>query len=345
MDMFTSPAKYADDHRRADYFTRLLDQIRSVPGVEAAGSVHFLPPQEQTSGSCFTRADEGQPVPSTSPDADFLVVSPGYFQAMGTPLISGRDFDMRDRFGTRSVIMVNQQFVRRFLTSRNPIGQSLNVCWTVKNPAQIVGVVADARQTELQTAPKPTIFVDNLQAPMYFANLVIRAKGDPTRMTRAIEAAIHRVDPDQALTHIETMDQVFSDSVAQPRLQLVLLSIFGGIAALLAMVGIYGVVAYSVAQRTREIGIRVALGAQQTDVRRMVLREGALLAIAGAGIGSIGALAVTRVLRTLLFETPTADPATLGFVVAVVVLVVLLATLVPARRAAQVDPVTALRYE
>ncbi len=345
MGMFTSPAKYSDDHKRADYFTRILEQIRDVPGVKAAGSVHFLPLEGATSGSCFTRSDEGQPVPSTSPDADFLVISPGYFQTMGTPLLSGRFFDARDRFGTRSVIMVNQQFVRRFLADRNPIGQRLNVCWTVKSPAEIVGVVADARQTELQTAPKPTIFVDNLQAPMYFANLVVRTTGDPMRMTRAVEAAIHRTDPDQPLTHIETMEQVFSESVAQPRLQLVLLVVFGGIAALLAIVGIYGVIAYSVAQRTREIGIRVALGAQQTDVGRMVLREGAVLAVTGALIGTAGALMAARLLRTLLFETAPADPATLGFVLAAVILVALLATLIPARRAAHVDPVTALRYE
>src|SRR5260370_28041944 len=147
--------------------------------------------------------------------------------------------------------MVNQSFVKRFLADRNPIGQKLNVCWTVQNPAEIVGVVADARQTELQTAPRPTIFVDNLQAPMFFAQFVVRATGDAARMAHVVEMAIHRVDPDQPLTHVQTMEQVFSDSVAEPRLQLVLLLVFGGMAALLATIGIYGLVAYSVAQRTR----------------------------------------------------------------------------------------------
>jgi putative ABC transport system permease protein len=243
MAMFTSPAKYADDRKRAGYFTRILENIAAVPGVEAAGSVHFLPLQERESSSCFSRADEPAPVPSSAPDADFLVVSPGYFQAMGTPLVSGRHFDMRDGFGTRSVIMVNQQFVKRFMAGRNPIGQKLNVCWTVKNPAAIVGVTSDARQAELQTAPRPTIFINNLQAPMYFAQLVARTTGDPARMGRAVAAAIHRADPDQPLTGIQTMDDVLSDSVAQPKLELVLLLVFGGIAALLAVVGIYGVVA------------------------------------------------------------------------------------------------------
>jgi putative ABC transport system permease protein len=289
MGMFASPAKYSDDGKRARYFASLLNEIRAVPGVREAGSTHFLPLEQRFSGSCFGRFGEPPPMPSAAPSADFLVISPGYFQTMRTPLVTGRRFDARDRFDSPSVIMVNQEFVRRFLSSPNPIGEKLNLCWTVRNPAEIVGVIGDARQTELQKAPKPTIFVNNFQAPMYFAQLVISTSGDPSEMTRAVEAAIHRVDPDQAVTHVQTMERVFSDSVAQPRLQLALLLVFGGIAALLALVGIYGVVAYSVAQRTREIGIRVALGAQRSDVGRMMLREGALLAAAGIGLGFAGA--------------------------------------------------------
>lgn len=345
MGMLTSPARYHDDRKRADYFANLLNEIRAVPGVQAAGSIHFLPLQERTSGSCFSLP--GEPLtPSTSPDAQYLVISPGYFESLKTPLVSGRAFSMRDRMGKPSVIMVNAQFVKRYLSHANPIGQKLNLCWTVQTPAEIVGVVADARQTELQTAPQPTIFLDNLQAPMYFAQWTIRTTfGDPSQMTRAIEAAIHRVDPDQALTDVQTMDKVFSDSLAQPRLQLVLLSIFGVIAGLLAIVGVYGVVSYSVAQRTREIGIRMALGARSSQVRRTVLAEGIVLAALGAGLGVAGALALTRLLRTMLFETPPADPLTFVCVSGIVFLVVLIATLAPAHRAAQMNPIVSLRYE
>ena len=344
MDMFTSPAKYLDNRKRAAYFANILTEIRNVPGVREAGSTHFLPLQERMSGSCFAKL--GDPPPGTgSPGANFLVVSPGYFRAMGTPLASGRHFDARDAFGAPHVIIVNREFAKRYFPDRDPLGQKLNVCWTVTNPVEIVGVVADARQTELQTAPQPTIFINNLQAPMFFAQLVVRAAGDPLEITRAVQAAVHRVDPDQALTHIDTMEHVFSDSVAQPRLELVLLAIFGSIAGLLAMIGIYGVVAYSAAQRTREMGIRMAVGAAPSDVRSLVLREGLILAAAGITIGLAGALALTRVLETLLFETTPTEPATLTIVSAGVLAIVLLATLLPANRAARVNPTVALRYE
>jgi putative ABC transport system permease protein len=343
MSIFTSPARYQDDRKRAQYFTDVLEEIRNVPGVEAAGSIHFLPLQGRTSGSCFSFP--GQPLNTSSPDAQFLVISPGYFETMRMPLIAGRPFSPRDAIGKPSTIIVNAEFVKRFLRGVDPIGQKLNLCWTIPTPAEVVGVVSDARQTELKTAPKPTIFVDNLQAPMYFAQLTIRTAGDPHDMVRAIEAAIHRVDPDQALTDIQTLKEVLSDSVAQPRLQLVLLLVFGGIAGLLAIVGVYGVISYSVAQRIREIGIRLALGAQAGEVRRYVLREGMILVIIGSAIGIVGAFAFTRVLRTMLFETPPGDPSTFASVAIGLLAVVLLSTLIPANRAARTNPMNSLRHE
>jgi putative ABC transport system permease protein len=345
LNVFTFAERYHDDRKRGDYFARILEAIRNVPGVAEAGSTHFLPLESRTSGSCFALADEPPPEPSRAPSANFLVVSPGYFETMRTPLLKGRLFDKRDAFGKPSVVLVNQQFVRQYLTGREPIGEKLNACWTVPNPVQIVGVVADARQTELQQAPKPTIFLANSQAPMYFAQFVVRTPGDPIRLRTAIEKAIHQIDPDQAVTSVKTLEQVYSDSVAQPRLEMILLGAFAGLAALLAIVGIYGVISYSVAQRRREIGIRMALGAQLGDVSWGVLKEGLLLGTVGGAIGLAAALAFTRLLQTLLFETKPNDVTTLLSAVLIAFVAVLAASTLPAYRAAQTDPVTALRYE
>jgi len=344
MEMFTSPAKYEDNQKRSRYVERVLDEVRGVQGVREAGSTHFLPLTGMVSGSCFAPSPGPEP-DTSSPNADFLVISPGYFRAMGTPMLSGRDFAARDRFGTPSVLVVNHAFAERFFAGQNPVGKKLNVCWTIPNPVEIVGVVADARQTELKEPPHPTVFLANPQAPMYFARLVVRVRNDPRQMAHAVQAAIHRVDPDQAVSNVQTMDDVFSDSVARPRFQLVLLLVFAGIAVLLATIGVYGVVSYSVSQRTQEIGIRVALGARSSDVSRLVLREGLLLGGLGVAVGLAAALACTRVLRSLLFEVTPTDPLTLGAVACLLLAVAVAATLWPARRATKVDPMVALRYE
>jgi putative ABC transport system permease protein len=344
LSMSTSPATYFDNQKRSRYLERVLDEVRRVPGVAAAGTIHFLPLTGATSGSCFASAPGPDP-DASSPSADFLIVSPGYFPAMGTPMLNGRDFGDRDRFGTPSVLIVNHAFAARYLAGENPIGKKLNVCWTVPNPVEIVGVVADARQTELKVAPEPTIFLANAQAPMYFARLVVRTHNDPRQLAHAVEAAIHRVDPEQAISDVQTMDEVFSDSVARPRFQLALLVIFAGIAVLLATIGVYGVVSYSVSQRTQEIGIRVALGACASDVSRLVLREGLLLGGLGVAVGLAAAVVSTRVLRSLLFEVTPTDPLTLGAVAGLLLAVAIAATLLPARRATRVDPMVALHYE
>lgn len=335
---------FEDDGRRSRYLEQMLARVRGVPGVEAAGSVHFLPLRGQISGSCFALGSE-KPVPSSSPDAQFLIISSGYLRAIGEPLLSGRDFNDRDRLGSPSVVLVNEAFARRFFPNRDPLGQQLNVCWTIPNPVRIVGVVANARQTDLKDAPEPTIFLPNAQAPMHFANLVVRTTGDPNQMVRSITAAIHRLDPNQALSKVQTMDDVLSDSIAHPRLQMILLLTFALMAVLLAAIGIYGVVSYSVLQRVQEIGIRVTLGARTTDVLRMVMAEGLLLAACGVIAGLIAAVFLTRLLSKLLFEVQPGDPVTLICITAILLFVAAIAIIIPARKAVRVDPVVALKYE
>jgi putative ABC transport system permease protein len=206
-------------------------------------------------------------------------------------------------------------------------------------------VVADSRQTKLKDAPAPAIYLANSQAPLGGATFVVRAAGDPQQVLGSVEVAIHRVDPDQPITDVRTMERVFSDSAADVRFQVALLVIFAGLAVALAMIGVYGVVSYSVGQRTQEIGVRMALGAAATSIARMVLREALLLAALAVVIGLAGAFALTRLIEALLYETTPTDPITLTAAAIAVLLVATLAALIPARRAMQVDPMVALRYE
>jgi predicted permease len=345
MHIWASPARYFDNLKRSQYFDRILAEIRNTPGVESAGSTHFLPLKEMISGSCFSPAEQPAPSPAESPSAQFLIISSGYFQTMRTSVLSGRDFDDRDRFESQPVAILNRAFVERFYSGKDVLGRRLRVCWTIEKPVEIVGVVADARHAQLQDAPEPTIFLSNSQAPMYFATLVVRAGGDPSQVARSAEAAVHHVDPDQAVSDIQTMDDVFSSSVSSPRFQAVLLLVFAGLAVALAMIGVYGIVSYSISQRTNEIGIRVALGARSADVFRLVLREALTLAAIALLLGLAGSLALSRVLQSLLFEVTPTDPITLASVCLVVLAVSTLAAFLPARRAMRIDPIAALRYE
>jgi len=345
MHIWTAPSRYADDLKRSQYFDHILSEIQNIPGVQSAGSTHFLPLTDRVSGSCFSPADQPAPTPAESPTSQFLIISAGYFPAMGTPIQTGRNFEDHDNFNSPRVAIVNHAFVNRYFPGQNILGKQLQVCWNFKEPVEVVGVVADARQAHVEDAPEPTIFLSNSQAPMYFATIVVRAAGDPDQMARSVEAAIHYVDPDQAVSDIKTMEAVFSDSVSSPRFQAILLLVFAGLAVTLAMIGVYGVVSYSVSERTNEIGIRVALGAASRDVVRLVLQEALILAGIAVCLGLVGSLALSRVLQTLLFEVTPTDPATLASVCCAILAVSALAAILPARRAMRVDPIVALRYE
>jgi predicted permease len=345
MHIWTSPSRYENNLKRSLYLDRILGEIRATAGVESAGSTHFLPLTQMTSGSCFSPANQPAPTPAESPSAQFLIISSGYFQTMGTSLLSGRDFDAHDNFNSQPVAIVNRAFVERFSDDQPILGRQFNVCWTLEKPVEIVGVVANARQAQLQDAPEPTIFLSNSQAPMYFATIVVRATGDPLQLARSAEEAIHRVDPDQAVSSVQTMESVFSDSVSSPRLQAVLLLVFAGLAVALAMIGVYGVVSYSVGQRFHELGIRVALGAASSDVFHLVLREVLALTLVALGLGLVISLALGRVLQSLLFEVTPSDPVTLVSVSCLVLAVSGFAASLPAHRATRVDPMVALRYE
>jgi putative ABC transport system permease protein len=330
---------------RARYLDGLVGAVRGVHGVEAAGFTHFLPLMDRVSGSCFALGAKLPERMADAPDAQFLVVSSQYFDAMRIPFIAGRDFNGHDTIEVPTSVIVNQAFVRKFFNGSNAMDQQVSVCWGVKNPGRVVGVVGDARQTRLKDDPKPTIFLANSQAGAYGVTLAIRAAADPNQVILPVEAAIHNYDPQQAISEVQTMDHVFSDSAADARFQLVLLLIFAGLAIVLAMIGVYGVVSYSVTQRTPEIGVRMAMGAGTSEIARMVLREALWLAALAVAIGLAGAFALTRAMQSVLYETAPTDPPTLAVAAVSVLAVVIVAALVPARRATHVDPLIALRYE
>ena len=345
MRMFFAPARYWDDHRRGRYLDDIVSRVRALPGVEAASSVNLLPMTGIVSGSGFWRLDRPEPAPGTQPTADFVIVSPQYFRAMGIPLLSGRDFDPHDTMSTEPAVVVNQAFAGKFFPAENPLGKRLGLNWNVRHGV-IVAVAANARQTSLAVEPQPTLFLAQAQGPMYFGSLVVRTRGEaPAALASAVEDAVHAVDPDQALSDVASMDQVVAQSVARPRLEAALLAVFAALALLLAVIGLYGVLAYSVTQRTREIGIRMALGADAAQLVRGVVRDGLELMLAGIVAGLAAALALTRLLESLLFDIKPTDPLTLAAVSALLLAVGLCASWLPARRAAAVDPVGSLRAE
>ncbi len=345
--MSLSPAgRYPNAQAVAGYFERIVSEVRSAPGVESASTIQFLA-MESESRSCFTPPTDG-PLPpvSVQPSAMFSVIGPDYFKTMGIPVERGREFDGHDGLGSPTVIVVNAAFAKKFYPGENVVGKKLMICWTsnLPNPAEIVGVAGDARHQSMADAPEPTIFVANLQAPT-FGNLIVRVKGDPAQIERAAVAAIHKVNPDQAVAKIRTLKEVVDDSVARPRFQSALMLVFAGVALLLASIGVYGVASYSVAQRTNEIGIRVAIGASRGDIAKLILREGALMCGIGAIAGLAAALGLTRFLASLLYEISPSDPSTLATVCGVLIASAAIAIALPVRRATRVDPMTALRYE
>ncbi|HEX4170691.1 MAG TPA: ABC transporter permease [Bryobacteraceae bacterium] len=344
MQMFFGTARYENNNKRSRYLSDILDRVRAIPGVEAASSAHFLPMTGMVSGSGFTRADRPTPAPGTQPEADFLVVSPQYFSVMGIPLLAGRDFASQDTLGKEPAVIVNEAFAKRFFPGEDPLGKKLNLDWNIPDGV-IIGVTASARQTDLTVPPNPTIFLDNVQSPFYFAGLVIRTALPPQSIAHAAETAIHAVDPDQAVSHVQSMDQLVSASVARPRLESALLGGFAVIALTLASIGLYGVLAYLVTQRTREIGIRMALGANPGRVVREVMRDGFRLLLSGIAAGLIASLFLTRLLGSLLYGVKPADPATFSLVAVTLLAIGLIACLLPARHAAAVDPVSSLRWE
>jgi putative ABC transport system permease protein len=273
------------------------------------------------------------------------MVTPGWFRTMSVPLLRGRTFTPRDSAKAPQVVVINEAAARQFWPAGEPLGKHVLMEWGRELDAEIIGVVGDVRLTALKQPPRPTLYWAVEQVPNAFMTFMIRSSGDPMQLAGAVRTAIASIDPDQPVAKMQTMDEVVANSLNQPRFTALLLAIFSGVAVTLAVVGIYGVLFYTVSQRTHEIGIRMALGAQRSDVLRMVLSHGMALTLLGVGIGLVLALAASRFLQKLLFEVQPTDPITYAGVAVLLAAVALVACYIPARRATKVDPMVALRYE
>ena len=334
--------------KQAPFYRDLITRIESLPGVRSASSVIPLP----LSGEAFSISfeTEGRPVAKgNQPSADFFSINSGYFKTLGVSMLKGRDFNERDGEKAPAVIIVNQAFAQKFFPGEDPVGKHIKpgISTDENKPAmrEIVGVVADVRNRNLSSELRAGYFVPAAQIPFDEMTVVVRTTNDPHSLITAVQNEVHSMDRELPVFNVKTMDEYISATVAAPRFNTTLLAIFAAVALVLTIVGLYGVMSYSVAQRTNEIGIRMALGARVTDVLALVFKQGMILVLIGEVIGLAGAFALTRLIRGLLFGVAPTDFRTFIAVAAVLAAVALLATLIPARRAARVDPLVALRYE
>ena len=324
------------------YYRQLIDKVRTIPGVLAAGAAKDVPFRGTGERSGFMAPDMVLRPGDDAPTAQMIHISDGYFRTIGTPIMAGREFLPQERADTPWVAVVNQAFVKQYLKG-NPVGQFLRFGSALRT--EIVGVVGDIRQRAIDEAAQPTIYLDNMQNSRVRVNLTVRTAGPPLAMTRRIEDAIWSLDRDQTITTVFTFDDIMSEAVARPRLLTVLLALFGGLGLLLGSLGIYGVLAYLVSQRQREIGVRLALGAQRGDVLRLVVWRGLALAVVGVVVGLVGAVMLTRFMQGVLYGVEATDPLTFAVVAVGLLGIAILASWLPARRAAGVDPAVAIRYE
>jgi putative ABC transport system permease protein len=330
---------------QAQLIADILQRLRTVPQLVSASSISIPPMAGINSATWYYRADLPEPPRENRPGGDISIVMTDYFRTMGIAILMGRDFGTRDRFGGTHVGVLNRTAAQALFGSENPLGKRLTVSWNEAGQVEIVGVVADIRHRNPQSKPEPCLFLLNTQLPFPLASLVIRTSTDPRALISAIKSAIHKVAPDQGIATIETMEERIANAGAQSRVQAWLFTAFSLIAVALACIGIYGVISYSVSERTREIGVRVALGADRLRIFGQILRESMALAGAGVALGLLVSLALTRYLETLLFDIKPTDPAVYASVAILMLIVGAAASYVPSRRAATVDPVVALRDE
>jgi predicted permease len=340
-------AKYREPEKRIAFFGQLLERVRAIPGVQSAGTNSGLPLAGNNWGRSLTV--EGYPVLSVgeAPTINHCLISPNYFSAMGITILKGRDFDERDTREATKVTIVDERLAREYWPDEDPIGKRIRFGPPEDNEPwhTIVGVVGEVKHQRLDASTRESVYLPFAQKPISKSSLAIRTSGRPESLIAAVRSQVRELDPDLPLIRVMPMTEIVARSVWQPRLYTALFGVFAAVALILATVGIYGVMSYAVTQRTREIGLRMALGAQRQDVLKLVVGQGVLLATIGVGVGLVAAVALTRLMSSLLFGVTATDPITFAAVSVLLAGVALGACFIPARRATKVDPMVALRYE
>ncbi len=342
--------RYKEDDAVIAFFDQLMPRLRALPGVRAAAAIMGLP----LSGMQFNISFEviGRPPvpPSQQPAMEVRVATPDYFSTMGIPLLRGRFFSDEDRMATPQVVLLTASAARQYFPGEDPLGKTIKLGWgrgpgKPKAGGQVVGIVGDVKDAGLEEPNPAQIYLPLRQWPVHFMSVALKTAIPPSSLADGVRREVYAVDPNLPVSNVRTLDQIVAKSISQPRFYATLLTIFAAIALALAAIGIFGVLSYGVSQRTREIGIRMALGAQERTVVALVVRQALVLVVTGVAVGMVAALVLSQTLRKMLFSIEPTDPGTFAVVAAVLVTVALVASYLPARRATRVDPVVALRAE
>jgi len=345
MGVSLPPQRYGEAVRQTAFADRAVAAVAAIPGVESAGLAHIMPFSDNDYVLVFYREDQPRPAPGHFSVANYYAATPDYFKAMGIRLVRGRFFDPHDSATGAPVAIISETMAKRFFPGEDPLGKRIHITSGPEKWREIVGIVGDTKHYGLDGDPLAQMYEPFAQQSFPFFNLVLRAPHARPDLAAAVRAAIRSLDPDQPVYGFASMEAQLGRSVARPRFAALLFAVFSGVALILAAIGIYGVMSYSVSQRTGEIGIRMALGAQRRDVLRLVFGEGARLVALGLGGGVVGALLLTRFIASMLFGVSAYDPLTFVAIATLLALVALFACLVPLRRATRINPLDALRAE
>lgn len=336
--------KYTEPTTQWNFHRQVVDRMAEIPGVESASLVRALPFSGNGVSVGITLLDRELPQQGAEPQVIFNTAMPNYFETMGMPLLRGRTFGNEDQANTPRVVVINETMANRLWPNQDPLGRQIKFVRDGAT-ATVIGVVGDAKQFWLDEEVTPQLYDTYSQAPGLFATAVIRTSVDPSSLSEPVRQAIWKVDPDQPMWKVRTVEFLIERNTADRKFLMALMGVFAGLALVLTIIGLYGVISYLVNQRTQEIGIRLALGAQAADIVRMVLRQGMLMVLTGVALGLAAAWMLTSLMSQLLYQVSATDPSTFVGIALLLIVVALFACFIPARRATRVDPLEALRYE